>query len=314
MHVGDMTTIRTSRVLLCCALFASFQCLQAQIKPSRSVFNEPLDKLLPPGAVADAWFAAEAFRGGGSYEGDQDWQFRLHGYIEPYRFGDDSLATVTTSLQFHHELTANPYNDLGFNPRTARWEEQLLVHVRLAPFTIQAGWFHRCKHEIDNSERPDDVADPTYEPTRRALIVSGPMVTGVSPSITTPIGTIRAQLGGEWYVVNEDYRTPDSVTTGSWNGLQASVWARGQIGWTLSSSIEAGGSYYISFPFFTNRYGAPDDIIVPHEARAELFLSLVSSRAFFSIIAAADHTWDEVASLAAQPTTVLQLGLRVGGR
>ena len=115
-------------------------------------------------------------------------------------------------------------------------------------------------------------------------------------------------------MVNEDYRTPDSVTTGSWNGLQASVWARGQIGWTLSSSIEAGGSYYISFPFFTDRYGAPDDIIVPHEARAELFMSLVSSRAFISIVAAADHTWDEVASLAAQPTTVLQLGLRVGGR
>jgi len=301
-------------MLLCCALLASAQCLHAQIKPSRSVFNEPLDKRLSPGAAADAWFAAEAFRGGGSYEGDQDWQFRLHGYIEPYRFGSDSNATVTTSLQFHHELTANPYNDLGFNPRTARWEEQLLVHVRIAPFTLQGGWFHRCKHEIDNSERPDDVMDPTYVPIRRALIISGPMVTGVSPALATPIGTIRAQLGGEWYVVNEDYRTPDSITTGSWNGLQASVWARGQIGWTLGSTLHAGGSYYISFPIFTDRYGAPDDIVVPHEARAELFLSVVSSKAFISLVAAADHTWDEVASLTAQPTTVLQLGLRVGGR
>ena len=67
-------------------------------------------------------------------------------------------------------------------------------------------------------------------------------------------------------------------------------------------------------PFFSNRFGAPDDIVVPHEARAELFMSLVSPKAFISLVAAADHTWDEVASLTAQPTTVLQLGLRVGGR
>ena len=309
-----MPTLLHVTAVSCCALLISAASLQAQIKPSRSVFNEPLDNQLPAGAAADAWFAAEAFRGGGSYEGEQDWQFRLHGYIEPYRFGSDSSSIVTTSLQFHHELTANPYNDLGFNPRTARWEEQLLVHVRLAPFTLQGGWFHRCKHEIDNSERPDDIKDPAYEPTRRVLIISGPTITGVSPEVHTPVGTIRAQLGGEWYVVNEDYRTPDSVTTGLWNGLQASVWARGQIRWALSSTVRAGGSYYISFPFFTNRYGAPDDIVVPHEARAELYLSLVSERAFVSVVAAADHTWDEVAFLSAQPTTVLQLGLRVGGR
>lgn len=286
----------------------------AQIKPSRSVFVEPLDVPTAPGVAADAWFAAEAFRGWESYQDEQAWQYRMHGGIEPFRFGEDSTATITTSLQFHTELTASSKNDLGFNPRTARWEEMLLVHLRTSPLTIQAGWFHRCKHEIDNSEPPNDVADPDYEPTRRVLIVSGPMATAVSPALTTSLGRIRLMGGAEWYAVHEDYRTPDSVRTGSWDGLQGAVWARGQVDWSLARGVEAGASYYISFPIFSDRFGAPDDIVLPHEAHAEAAIRFHSERAVIAVIAAADHTWDEVAWLTAQPTTVVQIGVRFSGR
>ena len=305
---------RQSAILIATLCVFAAHTVSAQIKPSRSVFNEPLDKTIETGAAADAWFAAEAYRGWGSLQGEQDWQFRLHGYIEPYRFGSDSTSNVTTTLQFHHELTANPFNDLGFNPRTARWEEQLLVHVRIAPLTLQGGWFHRCKHEIDNTEPPDDIKDPTYQPTRRVLILSGPTVIAVSPILATPIGTIRLQAGGEWYMVNEDYRDPDSLQTGSWNGLQGALWGRGQIDWTLSSSLQAGASYYLSVPFFTDRFGAERANLPPHEARAEVFLNVFSKRAMISVVASADHTWDEVVFLTPQPTTVVQVGLRVSGR
>lgn len=312
MHVESM--LRFPVLILVAMLVGMVLPTSAQIKPSRSVFTEPLDVLAAPGIAADAWFAAEAFRGWGSYQDDQAWQYRMHGGIEPFRFGEDSTATITTSLQFHSELTASSRNDLGFNPRTARWEEMLLVHVRASPLTFQAGWFHRCKHEIDNSEPPDDAADPRYQPTRRVLIVSGPTATAVSPTLVTPLGRIRLMGGAEWYAVHEDYRTPDSVRTGSWEGLQGAVWARGQVDWTLSAHIEAGASYYISFPVFTDRFGGPADIVVPHEAHAEAAVRFHSERAAIAVIAAADHTWDEVASFAAQPTTVIQIGVRFSGR
>ncbi len=301
-------------LILTSLLCGAGQPMLAQIKPSRTVLVEPLDVRAAPGVAADAWFAAEAFRGWGSYEDEQAWQYRMHGGIEPFRFGEDSTAAITTSLQFHSELTASSKNALGFNPRTARWEEMLLVHLRASPLTLQAGWFHRCKHEIDNSEPPDDADDPSYQPTRRVLIVSGPMAMVVSPALTTPLGRLRVTGGAEWYVVNDDYRTPDSIRTGSWTGLQGAVWARGQVDWTLSRVVEAGASYYISFPIFRDRFGAPDDIVVPHEAHAEAAIRFHSERAVIAVVAAADHTWDEVAWLTAQPTTVVQIGVRFSGR
>lgn len=271
----------------------------AQIKPSRSLFIEPLDKRVAPGVAADGWFGAEAFRGWESYGNEQAWQFRLHGYIEPYRFGDDSTATFTTSFNFHHELTANPFNDLGFNPRTARWEESLLLHARVAPFTIQTGWFHRCKHEIDDVQR-------------RVLIISGPTVIGATPRIETPFGEIRIEGGAEYYVIREDYRDDAAPIIGTWNDLRGALWFRGEGRWPLGERSRISGSYYISFPFFDARHGAPDDIVVPHEAHAELCLTFFSDRSAISIVAAADHTWDEVAFVTAEPTTVVQAGLRVG--
>lgn len=284
-----------------CILTFSYSHIEssAQIKPSRTVFIEPLDKRVAPGVAADGWFGAEAVRGWGSLGNEQAWQFRLHGYVEPYRFGDDSTATFTTSLNFHHELTASPYNDLGFDPRTARWEESLLLHARVAPFTIQTGWFHRCKHEIDDVQR-------------RTLIISGPTVIGVTPRIETPIGEIRIQGGAEYYVVREDYRDTTAPRTGSWQDLRGSIWLRGESRWPLAQRMRLSGSYYISFPFFDARNGAPDDIVVPHEAHAELVLTFFSDRSAFSIVAAADHTWDEVALVTAEPTTSVQVGLRVG--
>ncbi|RPI68415.1 MAG: hypothetical protein EHM43_04975 [Ignavibacteriae bacterium] len=273
--------------------------LQAQIKPSRTVFTEPLDVRTDPGVAADAWFAAEAVRGWGSYQDEQAWQYRLHGYIEPYRFGDDSTAMFTTSFNFHHELTASPHNDLGFDPRTARWEESLLFHARIAPFTLQTGWFHRCKHEIDDVQR-------------RTLIISGPTVIGVTPTIETPLGAIRIQGGAEYYVVREDYRDSAAPRTGSWEDLRGAIWLRGEARWPLGERSRLSGSYYISFPFFDSRNGAPEDIVVAHEAHAELALTFFSKRTAISIIVGADHTWDEVALVTAEPTTSLQAGLRVG--
>jgi len=308
MHHFAFSPFRLFALLL--SLFTLHSPLYNQIKPSRGLLVEPLDKRTAPGLMSSTWFAGSFQRGWGSYEEEQAWQFRLHGIVEPYRFGSDSNASVTTSLQFHHELTSSTLNDLGFNPRTARWEEQLNVHIATSPLTIQAGVFHRCKHDIDNSEPPNDDTSVVYEPIKRTLILTGFAASASTHPLTTFIGTMRISGGGEYYFTSEDYRTPESSTTGTWRDIKGALWFRGEDRVVVSQNVHVIGSYYISFPFFASRNGAADDVLVPHEARAELVAAFLGSQGAIEAVFSADHTFDEVAFIVPQPTTVFQVGVR----
>lgn len=310
-----MKLIRLFLLVGCAILAHPLNSALAQIRPSRTVAIEPLDYSAEAGPAASAWWMGEGFRGWGSLGDEQAWQYRLHGGVEPYRWeSDDSVTQVTTSLQLHHELTANPFSSIGFNPRTARWEEELLVHVRLAVGTLQGGWLHRCKHEIDNTE-PANESDPMpFIPTTRVIILSGPKAAYFSPTITTPIGNLRLHAGGEWYLVAADYRTPSLQNRGSWSELQSAAWLRCQLEYPVSQRWLLGGSWYASVPFWRSRMGAPPSTLPPHDGRIELYLSATSSSAFWSIVAAVETQFDDVVFLTAQPTTVWQVGLRIGSR
>lgn len=285
----------------------------SQIRPSRSVFVEPLQRPAEAGPAASSWFIGEGYRGWGSVGDEQAWQYRLHGGVEAYRW-----ENVTTTLQLHHELTANPFSSIGFNPRGARWEEELLVHVQpptLPDLYLQTGWFHRCKHDIDNNE-PAREGDPApFVPTTRVIILSGPKLSVAQQNIATFLGTLGVQAGGEWYVVAEDYRTPYNAI-GSWEHLQAMLWLRLHLRYDLGERWRLGATYYVAAPFWSSRTGAPqgavETTLPPHDARAEITLSAVSKTAAWSIVAAAETQFDEVVFLGAQPTTVWQVGLRIG--
>ncbi len=292
-------------------------CATAQIKPSRSWLVDMARRPSSEGPIPSIMGGVEMYRGWASYQHEQAWQFRVHTVIEPYRFvydADTNSIQWTSSLEFHQELTANPMSDIGFNPRTARWEEQLLIHAAASWWSARAGWFHRCKHDIDNTDAPNDASQPDYSPVRRTLILSGPTVGALTKPITAGNWTFRLAGGAEWYVVNDDYRTPSSSTTGSWKGMQGALWFRGDATTTVSEAFLVGARYYISLPWFSDRYGAPEDIVVPHEARAEVFGTFHSMLAAMDIVLSAEHTFDEVALLNAMPSTYFQVGLRFRSR
>lgn len=303
-------------------MLCAFLCLVAsvesssQIKPSRSWLVDMARRPSPLGAVPSVMGGAEMYRGWGSYQHDQAWQLRLHVVIEPFRFTYDPEETIhwTTSLEFHQELTANPMNNIGFNPRTARWEEQLLVHASGSWWSARAGWFHRCKHDIDNSQSPNDDTAVVYSPIRRTLILSGPSLGALTAPILSGDWSFRLAGGAEWYVVREDYRTPSSSVTGSWRGMKGALWFRGDASLTVAEHILVGARYYISLPVFESRYGAPPDMVIPHDARAELFATLFSNLAAVDVVVSAEHTFDEVAYLLAMPSTYVQVGLRFRSR
>lgn len=313
----DQKALRLLRCAFLCFIAVAPIAMDAQIKPSRTWLVDMARRPALQGVLPSMMGGAEMYRSWGSYQHEQAWQLRVHAVVEPYRFIDveDSNAIQwTSSLEFHQELTANPMNDIGFNPRTARWEEQLLIHASGSWWSARAGWFHRCKHDIDNTESPNDAEQPDYSPVRRTLILSGPSLGALTQPITSGDWSFRLAGGAEWYVVNDDYRSPSTSLTGSWTGMQGALWFRGDATVTVATHFLVGARYYISLPWFSNRYGAPNDIVVPHDARAELFGTLFSHVAAMDIVVSAEHTFDEVAYLNAMPSTYLQIGLRFRSR
>ena len=77
---------------------------------------------------------------------DHAWLQRLGGYVEIFRVGDEMSLAFLSNIEF----IADPHNDIKFNPRAIFWDEGFLFTQRLEDTYWQVGYFHRCKHDIDN--------------------------------------------------------------------------------------------------------------------------------------------------------------------
>jgi hypothetical protein len=251
--------------------------------------------------------AIEFYRGWGSLDEVQAWQLRSHEVFDLWRFS----STLRLLFSAHQELAASPYAAAGFNPRAARWEEQLLVQGAEDAVGWTAGFFHRCKHDIDNSEPPDDdTSNNDYEPIKRAIVLTG--VTGrlATANLFSGSTQIRTEVGAEYYVNSGDYRAPGHRDTGSWSGMRGSVFAMVTGCFALDSTLQLRTLEYINVPWFSNRYNAPLDLVF--DARAEV--SLAFAFAFrLELVAAVDHQFDELVYLLPAPSTVWQLGVRLSG-
>lgn len=90
------------------------------------------------------WFAFGPYLAG---DDDHAWHHEIGGFLELVRTPRTSLF-VTTQIEF----IADPHNEINFNPRAIFWEEGLVLTRRLSGFDLQVGYYHRCKHDIDNLE------------------------------------------------------------------------------------------------------------------------------------------------------------------
>jgi hypothetical protein len=267
--------------------------------------------------MASVQGGADVARSSGSTYDEQAWQFRTHVVVEPYRFTDSTAdVQVTTTISAHQELTANPFNDISFNPRTMRWEEHMQIHVSTTSWSMRAGWLHRCKHDLDNLDGPSEL-DPSSagQGVQRTIILSGPSLSAGTAPFELFGGRWRIETGVEWFVIAADYRSPSqSVAVGSWKHMQGAVWGRGVAAWELSPNLRIQTQYYLSAPWFSARLGAPDDTPLPHEARAEISLCVNGRTASVELVAHAEHVFDELSFLDARPSTYAGIGLRFAPR
>jgi len=146
------------------------------------------------------WMSSIAAWGGFGYYamGDREhaWHQKLGILIELFRLGEQA----SFSFESHTEFIANDRNNIRFNPRALIWEEGFMYTWRLNQSFLQIGYFHRCKHDVDNLS----------EGHERTLIFGGLLFKYILP-VTKPSTNQRSYLAlrTEIYTLRQDLRIPD---------------------------------------------------------------------------------------------------------
>lgn len=279
---------------LCAVAVCITTSLHAQVRPSRTWESIPNRKSATSGVMPSIVGGGEFQRSWGSFAGEQAWQFRTHLQVEPYRFSDSTDPVQwTTTIEAHQEMTANPYNDIRFNPRTMRWEEFFWMHMIAETYSVRAGFVHRCKHDLDNLGGPDeDNPVSPLQAEQRTIILTGPAIGITWLPKSTSVGELSLSAGAEFFVNASDNRRPGTIA-GSWSGMQGAVWSRIQNMIRISAHVGLLMSASMSVPWYATRPGASS--AEPYDARAELALTLMGPTSRMDIALVGERSFDELA-------------------
>lgn len=164
----------------------------------------------------EKWFTQVGGWGAfGNYGAKSDfhhaWYQELGAYFEIYRRGNRSSLAITSQIEF----IADPDNDIRFSPRSIFWEEGILYTSYRGGFYLQAGYYHRCKHDIDNLERG----------TERVPVYGSAMAKVIIPFSITGENDALFSLQYDHYTITWERRLPREYEeiTPNWDQLRLSV-------------------------------------------------------------------------------------------
>ncbi len=200
-----------------------------------------------------------------------------------------------------HLLQANALNDIGFNPRAARWEEQLLLLWHHAPWKLYGGLLHFCKHEIDNAD-PPDTDEPTvgYQPTKRVIILHGPFAGAQYRYRWTPWWESAVEARVHFFVIAQDYRIRGTDEL-RWRSLRGSLMVRARASWQVEKLHK-----FSSLGYRLALFGAP--VRARHEYRAEFGLAM--GRVPIGVFVYGEQLFDDLSRPFPHPSRSFGIGLR----
>jgi hypothetical protein len=283
----------------------------AQLVVTRNLLpTPPADTVGGVGFFPRSLFFAELQRGFGSAGDEHSWSLKIGGILELYRPSARTSLVATVG----HELTANPFNSIGFNPRGVVWEENLRLVRRGESFDWFAGAFHRCRHEVDNARPPSDH-DPIegYTPTARLL-----SLTGVGVGFTTrerPVGdrsTVRAFVVADYYLAPTDNRTPRNSIAPFWRSALGGMRA----GFRLVRHMTPSHAFHAraaASTMFLNRDRESARVAVYGDARLELGVRTAGRGGGVEFFAAAERWFDDLSVPIPRSTSLIAIGTRIGG-
>ncbi|MBL7974646.1 MAG: hypothetical protein JNJ85_07020 [Candidatus Kapabacteria bacterium] len=243
---------------------------------------------------------------------DQAWVIAYGGYLDCYRF--DSVRTITGT--FFHEINANAMNDIGFNPRAVQWEERLEFRNLLYyyGFGTSIGIFHRCKHDIDNSDlEHKDTPDPNVI-RKRGIILTGvslsqSLINGPASFLPQSM-RIESDVRLEYYVGASDYRYPLTPFGNDWGLMKAGILYTVKFNYELSRKFDMSLRLYVSGIYIgenteQNRSGG-----WVSNQRNEFAINLRQPNNTFSVVLVHESLFDDITRVTADPTNVVSLGIR----
>ncbi len=240
---------------------------------------------------------------------DRAWNIFFGQSIDLYRWS--SFGSV--SFQAHQEITANERNDISFNPRSISWEEELIVRGLASIYGTYTSLsvFHRCKHDVDNSdqEQRDKIVPGLIQ--KRSLILSGVAIQqSTGPDFIFSGRSdwrCNAELRAETYLIHHDYRYP-LVTFGySWTQAKAAIMGTANVEYTLSKTSSLSLRTHLSEMFFGEGAGRPaaQGLI----ARSELQYTITGKSARLRLSIVNERLFDEVVRISADATNTWSFGI-----
>lgn len=193
------------RLIIVVLLILSTNPMRAQRFPDRWFTINPLMNTLHPTREGE-WSWMHSSGGWGEFgayrlvrDAEHAWIQRLGTFIELFRVGNEASLAFVGDIEF----IANPDNDIRFNPRAVFWQEGFLYTQRAGTSYWQVGYFHRCKHDVDN-----------FILRRERSLIYGSLQAKyllpltIDDGATSALAVFRADL----YTIRQDDRIPSSYS------------------------------------------------------------------------------------------------------
>lgn len=226
--------------------------VSAQRIIERSHILNPLDN---PGVDLsegeEKWFSQVGGWGAfGNYsfarDSDHLWYQELGAYFEIFRRGNETSLAVTSQI----EIISNSDNDINFSPHAIIWEEGFLYTSYRGGFYLQAGYYHRCKHDIDNLRAEEE----------RVTVFGSAMGRVIVPVQFSESKDAVFSLQYDYYTITWERRIPDEFTDLNpvWDQLRSSLLLNGSYRSYFSADNYLGLSGYGMSTLFDDglRYNA----------------------------------------------------------
>ncbi len=270
---------------------------EAQRLIERGMILNPIEnKAIDIKDEENKWFSQVGGWGSfGSYGiyGDDDhaWYQHLGAYLEIYRKGTVSSLAVTGQIEF----IADTNNDINFSPRAIFWEEGLLYTHRMGRSFLQVGYYHRCKHDIDNFRFGEE----------RTMVFGSALARLVIPGSLFSTDDTRIAFQYDHYTITWEKRTPDTFQNGKydWDQLTHSF----KINVYLKHSMRGNANFYADSYFMGTLL--KDHSWFSGQIRTEVGTSTAAGDVRFGIHI--EHLGDSGIPVRPTNTTLVGVGIRI---
>lgn len=219
------------------------------------------------------------------------WYQHLGAYFELYRRGNESSLAFTGQIEF----IADTNNDINFSPRAIFWEEGLLYTRRIGNPFIQFGYYHRCKHDIDNFRFGEE----------RTMVFGSVLARLVLPLslFSTDDGLLALQY--DYYTITWEKRTPNTFQNGAFNWDELIHSFKLNAAWQRALADNA--NFYLDGYLMGTQL--KDDSWLNGQIRAEIGAATPAGQVRFGVHA--EYLGDSGIPVHPKSVTLIGLGVRV---